>query len=74
LCRVETIDKLRVVSELHLRQIKAAIQKTFDGKIDLADVTSRPAEEQETAFLTRGQAAFALSVSVRRNPSGAAAG
>ncbi len=61
LCRVRTTDKLQAVSELHLRQIRAAIQKTFDGKIDLADVASRPLDEQETASLTRGQAAFALS-------------
>lgn len=49
------------MSELHVRQIKAALEKHFNGLIDLQDVSSRPAADQTSAFLTRAQLAFAFS-------------
>ena len=49
------------MSELHVRQIKAALEKHFAGLIDLSDIVGRPADEQANGFLSRAQIAFALS-------------
>jgi hypothetical protein len=48
------------MSEIHLRQIKSYLQKTFNGLIDLSDYQNISEEERESLFLTRSLAAFAL--------------
>src|SRR5690349_12429531 len=49
------------MSELHVRQIRAALEKHFSGLIDVSDLTTRPPAEQATGFLTRAQLAFVFS-------------
>jgi hypothetical protein len=49
------------MSELHIRQIKAALEQHFSKKIDMSDLSTRPQEEQERTFLSRAQAAFVLT-------------
>ena len=49
------------VSELHVRQIKAALEQHFDGQIDMSDYVTKPHEEQQRAFLSRAQGAFVLT-------------
>jgi hypothetical protein len=49
------------MSELHVRQIKAALEKHFAGVVDISDLAIRPVAEQTTAFLTRAQLAFVFS-------------
>ena len=49
------------MSELHVRQIKASIEKHFTGVINLSDVSTRPQQEKSSAFLTRAQLAFVFS-------------
>lgn len=48
------------MSELHIRQIKAAIEKLFPGRIDLSDVSGKPEPLPTNALLTRGLAAYVL--------------
>lgn len=48
------------MSEIHLRQIKAYLQKTFNGLIDLSDYQNKSQTDTESLFLTRSLAAFAL--------------
>jgi hypothetical protein len=48
------------MSQLHVTQIKAFLQKTFDGLIDLTDFATKSQSEKDTAFLTRSLAAFAV--------------
>ncbi|MEA5519941.1 AIPR family protein [Limnoraphis robusta] len=48
------------MSEIHLRQIKAYLQKTFNGLIDLSDYQNKSETDKESLFLTRSLAAFAL--------------
>jgi AIPR protein len=60
------------MSELHVRQIRAALEKTFLGLIDVSDITSGSAEMKETTFLTRSLAAYALSYAARILPAEAA--
>lgn len=48
------------MSKLFVRHLREALQQRFNGLIDLADVASAPEPQQESAFLTRALAAFAL--------------
>ncbi len=48
------------MSELHVRQIRAALEKELRAPIDISDVATRPPDEQMNAFLTRGQMAYVL--------------
>lgn len=48
------------MSELHVRQIKAALHQSFDENLDLSDLVGRTTEDRETAFLSRALAAFAI--------------
>ena len=50
------------MSVLHLRHIKATLEKLFQSKIDLSDMQGGPASDQENLFLTRSLAAYALMV------------
>jgi hypothetical protein len=46
------------MSELHVRQIRAALEKELRKHIDISDVATRPPDEQINVFLTRSQMAF----------------
>src|SRR5260370_35841387 len=47
---------------LHIGHIKAALQKRFDGQIDLTDLGPNPsATDRENFFLTRSLAAFLIA-------------
>ena len=46
------------MSELHVRQIRAALEKRYRGIVDISDVAGRSSEEQTNHFLTRSQMAF----------------
>ena len=48
------------MSEIHLRQIKSYLQKTFNGLIDLSDYQNKSETDKELIFLTRSLGAFAL--------------
>lgn len=48
------------MSAIHIRQIKAFLHSTYDGLIDISDYAGRSAEDQESGFLTRSLAAFAI--------------
>jgi len=50
------------MSIIHLQRITKAIEKLFDGKIDLSDVEKKTPEEQQQAFLSRGLAAYCLTI------------
>ncbi|MDF5709391.1 MAG: hypothetical protein PUP90_17435 [Nostoc sp. S4] len=50
------------MSEIHLRQIKSYLQKTFNGLIDLSDYQNKSETDKELIFLTRSLAAFTLMV------------
>ena len=60
------------MSELHVRQIKAALHQHFDDLIDISDYDSKSAEETESAFLSRSQGAFALSYLTGESPANVA--
>ncbi len=49
------------MSELHVRQIRATIERLLAAKIDVSDVANKSAEDQTNAFLTRGLAATSLA-------------
>ena len=55
------LTRNHAMSELHVRQIRAAIERLLTGRIDLTDVTGRPPDEVTNAFLTRGLAATSLA-------------
>ena len=48
------------MSEIHLRQIKSYLKKTFNNLIDLSDYQNKSETDRELVFLTRSLAAFAL--------------
>jgi AIPR protein. len=48
------------MSIIHVRQIKAALLKSFDGLIDMSDWSKAPPDQREAAFLSRAVAAQAL--------------
>jgi hypothetical protein len=56
------------LSELHVRQIRAALHQHFDGLLDLADYDGKGADETESAFLTRAQAGFVLAYLANEDP------
>jgi hypothetical protein len=48
------------MTALHIKQIATVIQRDYRPLLDLADVASRPAQEQDAIALTRGLAAMAV--------------
>ncbi|WP_392533412.1 type I-MYXAN CRISPR-associated protein Cas6/Cmx6 [Nostoc sp. C117] len=56
------------MSEIHLRQIKSYLQKTFNGLIDLSDYQNKSETDRELVFLTRSLAAFTLMVLANISP------
>jgi hypothetical protein len=60
------------MSELHVRQIKATLDKFFTNIIDLSDVSSKAESEVRNHFLTRSLAAFVLMYLANIKPQEAA--
>ncbi|WP_437326297.1 AIPR family protein [Sorangium sp. So ce381] len=60
------------MSDLHVRQIKSTIEKTFRGKIDVSDLANHQPSDQENGFLTRALAALALAHLASIEPQDAA--
>jgi hypothetical protein len=61
------------VSDLHVRQIRAATDKTFRQIVDVSDLAERPEADRENAFLSRGLAALSLAHLANVSPEDAAA-
>jgi hypothetical protein len=59
---LKLIKSTNIMSEIHLRQIKSYLQKTFNGLIDLSDYQNKSETDRELIFLTRSLAAFTLMV------------
>lgn len=49
------------MSELHIRQIRAALDKTFRAFVDAVDLANIPEAERENAFFSRALAALGLA-------------
>lgn len=60
------------MSIIHVRQIEAKLKALFTGLIDLNDYIDKSQTEQDSAFLTRALAAFAILVAADINPDQAA--
>jgi len=60
------------MSELHVRQIRASIEKVFKPHIDLSDVATKSADDKTNSLLTRGLAALALAYISNITPEDAA--
>jgi len=60
------------MSELHVRQIRAALEKELRAHIDVSDVENRPLDEQMNIFLTRSQMAYVLMYLASVTPEDAA--
>jgi hypothetical protein len=60
------------MSAIHIRQIKASLEQTFSGKIDMRDWNKKAAESKELAFLSRSLAAFSIMHLTDINPEEAA--
>jgi hypothetical protein len=60
------------MSTIHVQQIKAYLHTTFDSLIDISDYDGQPAEERESAFLTRALAAFCIMHLANTSPEDAA--
>lgn len=60
------------MSIIHVRQIEAKLRALFTNLIDLRDYAGKPQTEQDSAFLTRALAAFAISVAADTTPDQAA--
>lgn len=57
------------MSVLHVTQIRAALGKLFDGKIDLSDLSKKAdASKREDAFSTRSLAAYAAALDAGVQP------
>lgn len=57
---------------VQVRQIRLALEKSFDGLIDLSDYATRPVEEQIGAFLSRALAAYAIAHLAGADPEASA--
>ena len=60
------------MSIIHVRQIEAKLRALFNNLIDLSDYVGKPQTEQDSAFLTRALAAFAILVTADITPDQAA--
>ncbi|WP_212005730.1 AIPR family protein [Chitinophaga sp. HK235] len=50
------------MSKIIVNRIKSYLDKTFKGKIDLTDISTKPKDEQQRNFLSRALAAYALTM------------
>lgn len=60
------------MSIIHVRQIEAKLKSLFTNSIELSDYIGKLQNEQDSAFLTRALAAFAISVTADITPDQAA--
>lgn len=60
------------MSELHVRQIRANLEKVYKTYIDLSDLITQPPDEKTNHFLTRGLAALTLGYIANIKPEDAA--
>lgn len=60
------------MSIIHVRQIEAKLKSLFTNLIDLSDYAGKPEIQQDSAFLTRALAAFAILVAADTTPDQAA--
>lgn len=60
------------MSIIHVRQIEAKLKSLFTNLIDLSDYAGKPEIQQDSAFLTRALAAFAILVAADITPDQAA--
>lgn len=60
------------MSIIHVLQIEAKLRSLFTNLIDLSDYASKPQTQQDSAFLTRALAAFAILVAADITPEQAA--
>jgi len=60
------------MSELHVRQIRANLEKAFRHLIDLSDLAGMPEDDATNHFLTRALAALSLSYIANLSPEDAA--
>ena len=60
------------MSELHVRQIRANLEKVFQPHIDMADLVGKPAEQRTSHVLSRSLAAFAVAYLANVQPEEAA--
>jgi hypothetical protein len=60
------------MSVVHLRHIVSAFAREFRTLIDMSDYEEKPVDQEEDAFHTRSQAAFALVMTANVSPSVAA--
>lgn len=61
------------LSTLHVTQIRAALTRLLDGKIDISDLSSKAdATKRDDAFATRSLAAFAVALSAGVPPESVA--
>lgn len=61
------------MSELHIRQIRAALDKNFRSLVDVSDTKSQPEADRENSFLSRSLAAMGLAHLASVTPAEAAA-
>jgi len=64
---------LGVAMNLHVRRLRATLDRLFTNHIDLSDCKTRPQSQQESAFLTRSLGAYALTMAADIEPRVAAA-
>ena len=69
---VPTLILLIPMSELHVRQIRANLEKVYRPFIDLSDLTAQQSEEIQNHFLTRGLSALSLCYIANRKAEDAA--
>lgn len=50
------------MSKIKVNRIKSYLDKTFEGKIDVSDIATKPAEEQHKNFLSRALCAYGLTI------------
>lgn len=60
------------MTQLHIRQIRPALEKAFNGVIDLSDLEHYPVDQQQMSFLSRALASFVLSQRAGLEPDSAA--
>ncbi|MCT7951653.1 AIPR family protein [Ancylothrix sp. C2] len=61
------------MSIIHISQIEAKLKSLFENLIDISDFSNKPPSDQESLFLTRALAAFAILAMTDITPEQAAA-
>lgn len=61
------------MSPIHLRHVRNSVERIFKNKIDVSDLSTRPDDQRQAAFLSRALAAYALHHLAEAPPETAAA-